>query len=321
MLRRTRALLIAVLLFGNSTAEAWNNTGHMAVARIAYMNLSTNPANNVRAKVDALLTHHPDFNNLAKGISVNDPNRSLIIFMRSATWPDLIKDDSRFVEGDEPSPSDPTPLPGFPTMIRGRNWHFINIPFSSDGTKTKPPKPINALTKMIEFRNAIGNSAVQPNIQAYDLSWLLHLIGDIHQPLHSVARFTTAHPNGDLGGNEVKLTGGGNLHSFWDDIVGSGENTNFIISLAKGITDETKPGDQSEIVIPNDAAAEQTILTWINESATLAKYFVYTIGKDEIGDPQPTITTGYQAFSSVIARHRIALGGYRLAAILNDKLK
>src|SRR5262249_1867 len=126
---------------------------------------------------------------------------------------------------------------------------------------------------------------------------------------------------GDLGGNEVKLTGGGNLHSFWDDVVGLGENTNFIITLAKGITDETKPGDQGEIVIPNDVAAEQTILAWIKESATLAKYFPYTIGKDGIGDPKPTITTRYQAFSKLIARHRIALGGYRLAAIINDRLK
>ena len=320
MHRRTRPFLIAVLLFANAPAEAWNNTGHMAVARIAYLNLLTDPANNIKAKVDTLLTHHPDFNTLAKGIPVNDPNRSLIIFMRAATWPDLIKDDSRFVEGDAPSPSDPTPLPGFPTMIRGRSWHFINIPFSSDGTTTKPPKPINALTKIVEFRNAIGNSAVQPNIQAYDLSWLLHLIGDIHQPLHSVARFTTAHPNGDLGGNEVKLAGGGNLHSFWDDVVGLSENTGFIINLAKEISDETKPGDQSEIVISNDAATEQTILAWINESATLAKYYAYTIGKDGIGDPQPTITTRYQAFSKIIARHRIALGGYRLAAILNERL-
>src|SRR5215831_3581728 len=117
---RSRPLLIALLLFANCPAEAWNNTGHMAVARIAYLSLSTEPANNIRAKVDALLTQHPDFNTLAKGISANDPNRSLIIFMRAATWPDLIKDDSRFVEGDAPSPSDPPPLPGFPTMIRGR---------------------------------------------------------------------------------------------------------------------------------------------------------------------------------------------------------
>lgn len=313
--------LFIVVLFANFPAEAWNNTGHMAVARIAYLNLSTDPANNIRAKVDALLTHHPDFTTLSKGIAANDPNRGLIIFMRAATWPDLIKDDSRFVEGDEPSPSDPTPLPGFPSMIRGRNWHFINVPFSSDGTPTKPPKPINALVKIVEFRSAIGNSAVQPNIQAYDLSWLLHLVGDIHQPLHSIARFTTAHPNGDRGGNEVKLSDGSNLHTFWDDVLGSSEATQFIINLAKGITDETKPGDQGEIIIQNDAAAEQAIGLWITESAALAKYFVYTIGKDVIGDPKPSITARYQAVAKLIARHRIAVGGYRLAAILNDRLK
>jgi len=313
--------LLILVLFLHSPAGGWNNTGHMSVARIAYLNLSTDPANNIRAKVDALLTQHPDFNTLARGIGANDPNRGLIIFLRAATWPDLIKDDPRFVEGDEPSPSDPTPLPGFPTMIRGRNWHFINVPFSSDGTATKPPKPINALVKIVEFRSAIGNSAVQPNIQAYDLSWLLHLVGDIHQPLHSVARFTTAHTNGDRGGNDVKLSDGSNLHTFWDDVFGSNETPQFITNLAKGITDETKPGDQGELIIPNDGAAEQTISLWITESATLAKYFVYTIGKDGIGDPKPTITAKYQAVAKLIARHRIAVGGYRLAAMLNDRLK
>ena len=176
--------------------------------------------------------------------------------------------------------------------------HFINVPFLSDGSATKPPKPFNALVKIVEFRSAIGNSAVQPNIQAYDLSWLLHLVGDIHQPLHSVARFPNAHPNGDRGGNEVKLTDGSNLHTFWDDVLGSSETTQFIIDLANGITDETEPGDQGEIIIQNDAAAEETISLWITESATLAKYFVYTIGKDGVGDPKPTITTQYEAVAS-----------------------
>jgi hypothetical protein len=166
----------------------------MTVAAIAYQQLSEP----VRTKVDTLLAQHPDFAILSQGPS-DDPDFGLRVLMRAATYPDLIKSDPRFIEGDEPQPGDPAPLPGFPHMLRGRNWHFINVPFSTDGTALRPPRPINVLGKIVEFRAALGDPAVTPNVQAYDLSWLIHLVGDIHQPLHGVARFTSQHLNGDRG--------------------------------------------------------------------------------------------------------------------------
>ena len=60
---------------------------------------------------------------------------------------------------------------------------------------------------------------------------------------------------------------------------------------------------------------------WIDESVTLAKYFVYTIGPEGTGSSKPTPSPAYRDTSKEIARHRVALGGYRLAALLNDKLK
>lgn len=51
--------------------------------------------------------------------------------------------------------------------------------------------------------------------------YLLHVAGDIHQPLHSVGLFNETFPNGDLGGNRIKITllnstSNFNFHSFWD---------------------------------------------------------------------------------------------------------
>jgi len=43
-------------------------------------------------------------------------------------------------------------------------------------------------------------------LKSYDLTWLIHLVGDVHQPLHCVARITKGDPEGDKGGNDVKLT-------------------------------------------------------------------------------------------------------------------
>jgi hypothetical protein len=50
--------------------------------------------------------------------------------------------------------------------------------------------------------------------------YLIHLAGDIHQPLHSVALFNKTYPKGDLGGNSERviiLNGSTiNFHSYWD---------------------------------------------------------------------------------------------------------
>jgi hypothetical protein len=50
--------------------------------------------------------------------------------------------------------------------------------------------------------------------------YLIHMVGDIHQPLHSVALFNHTFPKGDAGGNllKIKLLNGSveNFHSFWD---------------------------------------------------------------------------------------------------------
>ena len=50
--------------------------------------------------------------------------------------------------------------------------------------------------------------------------YLIHMVGDIHQPLHSVALYNRTYPKGDAGGNLLKLTllngTSSNFHSFWD---------------------------------------------------------------------------------------------------------
>jgi S1/P1 Nuclease len=61
------------------------------------------------------------------------------------------------------------------------------------------------------------------------LAWLFHLVGDIHQPLHTAQLFTVDYPNGDRGGNEicVRVTQAGrpmDLHRFWDGVITSSQN-------------------------------------------------------------------------------------------------
>ena len=62
--------------------------------------------------------------------------------------------------------------------------------------------------------------------KAIALAWLFHLVGDVHQPLHTAQVFTTDDPKGDRGGNEicVRVTQAGqpiDLHRFWDGVITS----------------------------------------------------------------------------------------------------
>jgi len=324
MKRRSIALGLLLCLLLPVTTMAWNGTGHMTVAYLAYKQLNHTPGHDTRARVDALLKQHPDYSRLSAGIPSNNPNRGLIVFMRAAVWPDKIKQDSRFFdENDQESQPTPT-LPGFPNMKMHKLWHYYDEPFNPDGSPSVPAKSPNALETINWFRQALGNNHVTPNLQAYDLSWLIHLVGDVHQPLHCIARFTHLHSgadfaDGDRGGNEFKIESFlvpetnahvNNLHSFWDDLFGVSTDPQFISSVATTI------GAPIASDNPNDLNTRH----WIDESNELARTFAYTLGPDEPGDPKPHISNNYLTHAQDIARKRVALAGLRLAAILNERL-
>ena len=62
--------------------------------------------------------------------------------------------------------------------------------------------------------------------KAIHLCWVMHLVGDIHQPLHCVSLYCEQFPNGDHGGNDSLYRLGGKriikLHPFWDELLGKG---------------------------------------------------------------------------------------------------
>lgn len=293
------ALSLTASLLLPQTALAWNATGHMTVAYIAYKSLG----NNARTQVDQLLQWHPDYPKWVNGLPEDVQLRGLVAFLHAATWPDDIKSDPRFSE----KPPTPPIIAGFPNMLRNREWHFINVPFSPDNTPFGAVPTPNAETKIDEFRNAIGNTSVPIATRVYDLPWLIHLTGDIHQPLHSVARFTQLHPQGDRGGNSFLLNDPtGNLHAFWDDLLGTDLSSHFIVTLATGIMNER----------PYTPSAPTPTQTWRNESVQIAERFVYTVGNEDPHDP-PSVSPSYRSKATTIARFRVAQAGHRLADILN----
>jgi hypothetical protein len=112
------------------------------------------------------------------------------------------------------------------------SWHYINLPFKPDGqpadVQIREPEPVNILTAMAENESVVKNVS-DGERKAIALAWLFHLVGDIHQPLHTSQLFTVEYPKGDRGGNKicVRVTQGRQpmaLHRFWDGVITSSQN-------------------------------------------------------------------------------------------------
>ncbi|MFN7996882.1 MAG: S1/P1 nuclease [Bryobacteraceae bacterium] len=127
--------------------------------------------------------------------------------LEAATWADRIKSAAcspgYTSDGGNEPPGDTTDARniGYADRLMHKYWHFIDVPLpaGAPGAAAKTP---NALTEIALLEEAIGGSE-SDEIKSYDLAWLEHLVGDLHQPLHCAARYTPHHPKGDAGGNFI----------------------------------------------------------------------------------------------------------------------
>jgi S1/P1 nuclease len=298
---------------------AWNGVGHMAAAYVAYQHL--NPA--TKARVSALLKLNPDYSNWIKQIpeGTSPQDQEMMIFMIASTWADQIKGEAEYSldgapgsNGNLPDGASSSQNIGYKDKLQHRYWHFLDTPYSNDGTKL-PSIPIpNAETQIDAFRKVLTSPSADDDLKSYDLVWLLHLIGDVHQPLHCITRASKTEPDGDKGGNTEKITcsdcnGATTLHGFWDNILAPGFDPAVALAAAKNLP----PADPQ-------AASSTDTAAWIKESADDARQYVYVapIGP---GDGPFTITPAYNEAARKLGRERIALAGARLANLLNAELK
>jgi hypothetical protein len=259
----------------------------MMVASIAFKRL------NPRAKAQAMAL-------LARPINPAAVTAQSTDFINAAHWADDLRP---FAEFDSFKP-----------------LHFIDKPFSTDGTPlpTDLPEPDNIVKALEDNVNTLKTST-DKDAQAQALRFIIHFVGDIHQPLHSATRVSSALPQGDRGGNSVSINVGGkktNLHSYWDGGIGSFPKTgpNFAppplsqipaaVAKAKAGNPATNP--KLKLNDPFNYAA------WADESFALAKSTAYQ-GMQNGVTPSAT----YNTKALKVARQRVAWGGYRLAALLN----
>lgn len=320
-----RFLLCITIVFAiGSPVWAWSAAGHKYVASIAFARLT--PAE--RAKVVAILQEHPryklDFVDKIPTEAIGDTDRMEFFFQEMSIWPDVVRgyrgDDAKYNHG---------------------TWHYINVPTwlnesdkeALDGKlkvnisfdpPASPVEQMNAIQTLKLSRRMLSDKAVSPQDKAIMLAWLFHLVGDIHQPLHSTALFSQKlFQDGDRGGNRILTVQRRNLHSLWDGLPGNEAKLRAAQNEAAKLM-----ADADLAKLGESAIAGLDEKTWLNESRELAIGFVYSPelmgylrnlereGKSEL---QPfEFDDEYLKAGGKICDRRVVQAGYRLAAVLKQ---
>jgi hypothetical protein len=162
--------------------------------------------------------------------------------------------------------------------------------------------------------------------RAEALRFIIHFVGDLHQPLHTTARDTDAFPAGDRGGNDFKILPPlvlsrearppQNLHALWDRGVGLFGEASRPLDMNSRMLIDTQ-AETLMAALPREslpAAGDDKPMDWVMEGAAIAKSEVYRLKEN-----QPP-SNEYMRASRIIVARRAVLAGYRLADLLNKLL-
>jgi hypothetical protein len=313
-----------------SPALAWNAAGHRIIASIAFRQLTESE----QAEVVAMLKKHPRFvadfaDEMPEEVrNGSEKAQNEWLFQQAAVWPDMVR-------GGPPEKR----------AFHRSEWHYINLPlFLNDAAKaelegkltanvatdvpgdaTTDTARINVVQAIRFARRECANQAASPESRAVLLAWLFHTVGDIHQPLHGTAMYSPRlFPEGDRGGNSVRVLQSGNLHSLWDQFPGRDDSFRETRNRAIGFVNDTAFADLGKL-----AADNLDEPSWAVDSQGLAKLAVYdaevmaalarmeAVGRTESID----LSQGYLKAGGRIAERRLVEAGYRLGAVLKEIVK
>jgi hypothetical protein len=337
-------------------ADAWSDSGHMLVAEIAYQQLSlADRAMVVKILRDAFVNGPEGLKkfeeDLTSGLRPNATpgERDHYIFIKAATWPDIIREDGKSGRPKHPCHDE----------FHKADWHFINLPFVPPGETAKVPEPKkNKEGDPHDIIEAIRHCAAEvkspmtaKRIRAARLCFLLHMHGDIHQPLHAATLFSdNGLLRGDQGGNLLLVRVQGDsadhdsvnsIHSVFDQLFGFDTGLRTIRDLGERITHTPELTAESL----EKLRGERDQMIWAKESLQDAIDVAYLKGKidafrgmsakqfREQGhqknqkdmklhtiDEVPFLPNNFIPNALKVAERRVALGGYRLADALNTAL-
>lgn len=180
-------------------------------------------------------------------------------------------------------------------------YHYVTVPAGRVYADVGPPREGDALSALERFSATLRDPGARQADKALALRFVIHIIGDVHQPLH-------AGRGDDRGGNDVKLRWFGeetNLHSVWDTRMLEGRN----LSYSEYANWLGRQIDPAETIAWWDADPQ----VWIAES-TAIRDRIYPQADQEM----PNLGYEYQYEHLGTAEQRLQQGGIRLAAYLDE---
>jgi hypothetical protein len=298
-LRMLQILTLFVLAFVAQPCSAWNRTGHFIAAAIAYDLLERSSPNRLAA-LDALLREHPaakDWQTWESDYPQLAPAK--MRFMLASVWPDDARR-GQYKAFDRP------------------DWHYVNFPVRPgeplvDIRRAAPltGKGIDALTTQL---SVIHDSEAPLAKKAVALSWVLHLVADLAQPLHVGTLVNAQFPDGDRGGNDVyvraseRASAPVRLHQVWDDAAGgTSVDMQRAAARARAWASEA-PGEVKDLA------------AFIERSYRLAGEVAYRDGRLGYAiagqSDAPVLPLGYLQTLETVAREQIILAGHFAARLL-----
>ena len=302
------ATAFAILCSAAPQVRAWNHGGHMLVSQIA-MNRLDNMNSPARAQIAEILKDLPN-------VKHPDVPYSAVT---AACW----MDDIRGINGlDQPS------------------WHYVDVKCGEEIGRASTP---NTLTAIAFCQNVIRQSSTTPAARrnrAVALARLLHLVGDIHQPLHCLENWRggTRFPISGIPGLDKELDRNGDnaddtplpavyqkLHAYWDgayryDVVDNAITKLYDLGNSK-TPDHAKTQQFATLIYRDYLKATPAELSeaapekWVAEGSALACDFA-----TRRAYRKRKVAKTYVTKTHDIACERIALAGHRLATMLNELL-
>ncbi len=248
----------------------WNAQGHRMIAQIAYDRLSDHAR-------EVLTRYNQALDKVYKPMN----------FVNAATWLDQLSYQD---------------IKWYSVM------HYIDLPFSQDGTALPNTEEINALWAIENAIHLIQNKYPTDFDKGIALRVLIHVVGDIHQPMHAITRVSKDLPMGDRGGNLVPLYKNAianNLHAYWDR--GGG-----LLKESHRNSKKKMRTIQSAIICESDKM-DLVPAHWAEASHQIAISIAYhLLPEDHIP------TSRYQQLTQKAAEQQIILAGCRLSVLLEQ---
>lgn len=186
--------------------------------------------------------------------------------------------------------------------------HYVNGYFSTDHRRLPSLEKYHGLWAVAYANYLLIEPSTPPLQKAVSLRVLLHVVADLHQPLHTASEVSSQYPEGDKGGNLFSLAANPvapNLHSYWD--------------RGGGLLVFTPRPSEAQIKALAEKFLEhyQCSLSNVSEPFVWAKES-YQLARNNAYDSSlhTRISAVYQQQVQKISEQRLVLAGCRLAALL-----